>query len=124
LGLDDDTYRACLERVTGKLSAKAMSEAERERVIDEFKRLGWEPFKGRKKSNKPYVRKVYGLWTSLCEQGKADNPTRQGLKAFVKRQTDIDDPEWLTSDQANKVIEALKAWGAREKTKRRRGLGK
>lgn len=31
------------------------------------------------------------------------------LAAFVKRQTGVDNPEWLTPTNANKVIEALKA---------------
>lgn len=35
------------------------------------------------------------------------------LAAFVKRQTGVDNPEWLTPTNANKVIEALKAMGER-----------
>jgi hypothetical protein len=35
------------------------------------------------------------------------------LLAFVKRQTGVDNPEWLDGAQANKVIEGLKAWHAR-----------
>ncbi len=35
------------------------------------------------------------------------------LRAFVKRQTGIDDPEFLTPDLAGKVIEAIKAMQAR-----------
>jgi phage gp16-like protein len=42
IGLDEDTYRDVLERVTGKRSLRAMNEAERRAVLDELNanRLG------------------------------------------------------------------------------------
>lgn len=40
LGLDDDTYRALLERVTGKRSAADLDANEAERVLDELRRQG------------------------------------------------------------------------------------
>lgn len=41
LKLDDDTYRALLERITGKASAADLSARERVMVLNEFYRLGW-----------------------------------------------------------------------------------
>ncbi|MDF1777563.1 MAG: DUF1018 domain-containing protein [Rhizobiaceae bacterium] len=35
-------------------------------------------------------------------------PYKEALRAFVKAEMGIDDPEWLTYAQANPVIEALK----------------
>lgn len=43
LKLDDDAYRAILERVTGKRSAGEMTLAELDAVINELRRLGYEP---------------------------------------------------------------------------------
>lgn len=43
LGLDDDTYRALLERVTGKRSAADLTARQRQAVLDDFARLGWRP---------------------------------------------------------------------------------
>ena len=39
--LDDDTYPALLERITGKTSAADLTARERSAVLDEFYRLGW-----------------------------------------------------------------------------------
>ena len=43
LGLDDETYRALLERVTGKNSAGSLDADQRRRVLAEFEKLGWKP---------------------------------------------------------------------------------
>ena len=40
LGLDDDTYRALLERVTGKRSAADLDAAQLRKVLNEMRRLG------------------------------------------------------------------------------------
>lgn len=39
----EDTYRAILERVTGKASAALLNAKERKAVLDDFARLGWQP---------------------------------------------------------------------------------
>ena len=111
LGMDEDTYRAVLMRVIGARSCAGVSARDLERVVDELKRLGWRPAPRKtafRPSDKPYVRKVWALWGALGRAGKLEHPTRQGLRAFVKRQTGKDDPEWLTPSDANKVIEGVK----------------
>lgn len=42
---DEATYRAILERVTGKASAADLNAKERKQVLDDFARLGWKPQK-------------------------------------------------------------------------------
>lgn len=42
LAWDEDTYRAVLERVTGKTSAADLNPRQRKQVLDEFSRLGWQ----------------------------------------------------------------------------------
>ncbi len=117
LCLDDDTYRAVLLRTTGKDSSGACQRRQLVDLLDEFKRLGWSgqpAAKGaRKESGKPHVRKVFALWEQMCRDGIPAIANRAGLLAFVKRQTAVDDPEWLSPVEANKVIEGLKAWRAR-----------
>lgn len=111
LGLDDDTYRSVLMRVTRKPSSAAMSAAERQKVIAEFKRLGFKPknsFGRRPQSDKPYIRKVFALWGELKRKGIWRDPSPHALRQFVKNMTDCDDPERLTWPQARDVIEALK----------------
>lgn len=111
LGLTEDEYRAVLVRVTGKSSSAVMSDAERGRVLEEFKRLGWKGRGERRRppSRDPQVRKVFALWGALARAGTVRNGSRAALRAFVKRMTGVEDPEWLEPDQAGTVIEALKA---------------
>jgi hypothetical protein len=120
LGLDEETYRAVLEEVTGRScptqlrrsSASACTDAELSRVVDHFRSLGWTP-KRRPVSKNGHVRKVWAVWQELVDQGAVRTPTREALRAFVRRMTGVEDPEWLTSRQANVVVEGLKAWAAR-----------
>lgn len=112
LGLDDTTYRALLLRVTGKDSSGRMSETERAVVLSEIKRLGWKPNgsggKHRPSSSKPYIRLMYAIAKNIDAKGYWELPIKEALRAFVKKETGIDNPEWLTFEQASPVIEALK----------------
>ncbi|MCZ4273324.1 gp16 family protein [Maritalea porphyrae] len=114
LRLDDDAYRDVLERITGKRSAKGLSEKNLKLVVTEFKRLGWKPKVGNfQKSNKPYVRMIHSLWRSCYNKGVIQNGSRQALRAFVKNRNGIADPDFLTFEQASPLIEALKEMEAR-----------
>jgi len=119
LGLDDTAYRAILVRVTGKDSSGNMSERQKLSAISEFKRLGWKPKppknksisngKYRPTSNKAWVRLMYGLAKKLELAGYWRLDYRDALRAFVKKETGIDNPEWLSFEQASPVIETLKS---------------
>lgn len=120
LRLDDDTYRDVLERVTGKRSARELTIVESGRVLDEMKRLG---FKAASKPARagavvlegPYVPKLRALWISGWNLGVVKDRTDEGLAAFVRRQAKIDHMNWLRdAADANRVIEAIKGWLARE----------
>ncbi len=116
LGLEDDAYRDVLERVTGERSCAGLPEPDLQNVISEFRRLGWKGFRnGRKRSKKAYVRKVFALWGDLKRKGIWREPSVESLRNFVKKMTGCDDPEWLTYDEASKVIEALKKMDTRQK---------
>lgn len=113
LGLDDDTYRDLLERVTGKRSAGELEERELLAVLNAFREAGWKGATA-PRSGKPHVRKVWAIWQSMRDAGivTADD-SRAALRAFVLRLTGVADPEWLTADQATKVTESLKQWKKR-----------
>lgn len=118
LALGDDDYRTLLARITGKASSRDCSEAELDRLLTEFKRLGWKPktngaASGARKSSKPHVRKVYALWGELDRAGALREGSRAALQSFVQRQTGVSSPEWLTAPQAKQVTEGLKAMLAR-----------
>lgn len=118
LGLDDDTYRAKLKVITGKTSAKEMTEAERQKVITALRRDGFAPSAAkapRKKLAGRFAAKLQALWIAAYNLGIIEDRDDAALLAFVKRQTGIDHAQFLRhADDASKVIEALKAWMARE----------
>lgn len=118
LAIEEDSYRALLMRVAGGESAGDFTDAQLVRVIDEFRRLGWKG--DRKLSDKPQVRLIYGLWKELKPFLQYHSPA--ALAAFVERQTGIAKPEWLSPEDANKVVEGLKAWLARVKAKEAAGV--
>ena len=114
LTLGDDDYRAILVRVTGQTSSATCSERQLERLIEEFKRLGWIPKRGANPiSSKAYVRKVYALWREAGIVGAVDNANKEALRAFVVRQTGKSAPDFLGPTEANKVSEGIKAMIAR-----------
>lgn len=119
LGLDDDTYRAKLAVITGKTSAKDMTEDERQSVISAFRREGFRPVErrpdGRQKLTGKFAPKLQALWIAAYNLGIVDNRDDAALLAFVKRQAGIDHTRFLKyAEDASKVIEALKRWMERE----------
>lgn len=124
LGLDEDTYRALLVRVTGHDSLRAMSDAQHKLVIDEMKRLGFK-VSGRKvalaPSTKPYVRMIHALWKNCARLGVVEHGDRAALRAFCKRfvahgyEEVVVDQDLLDYAQAAPIIEALKKMEARGK---------
>jgi phage gp16-like protein len=121
LGLDEETYRAKLARITGKQSAKDMSEGERQKVLTIFRNEGFEPAPaarradGRQKLTGKFAKKLQALWIAAWNLGIVRERDDKALIAFVKRQTGVDHTRFLVyADDANRAIEALKGWMRRE----------
>lgn len=114
LGLDEDTYRAALKRVTGKSSAGDMNDGELVRVLDDFKTKGWKAKAGRPApAAHPVARKARALWISLAQLGVVRDPSERGLESFAKRQLGVERLAWADQSQGYKLIEALKAMAER-----------
>lgn len=134
LGLEDDDYRAILKRVTGKASSGKMTTGERQRVLDELQKLGWNrdarrsapegradgqpshphpPSSGRRISFRPEVRLMHQLWKALGQLGAVASGSPQALDKFVARQTGKDSANFVSPEEAHKVIQALKDMCAR-----------
>ena len=114
LKMEDDDYRALLERATGRSSSADLTDDQRRAVIDAMQALGFTPKAGKRfrpASVKPHVRLIWALWGDLKRRGIWRSPHRSSLLAFVHDRTGVSDPEWLDRDQAQPVIEALKAMG-------------
>ncbi|EJF76788.1 hypothetical protein MCO_01501 [Bartonella sp. DB5-6] len=113
LGLDDETYRALLFRLTGKQSAKDLSVSERHLVVDEMKAYGFTP--SVKRLEGKYAKKLQALWIAGWNLGIIRDRSDKALLGFVKRQTGIDHIRFLRdSDDAGRAIEALKSWLQRD----------
>ncbi|MDQ0454633.1 regulatory protein GemA [Rhizobium paknamense] len=117
LGLDEDTYRAKLEKITGKASVKLMTEAERQAVLTVFRKEGFGPAgtSRRKPLAGRYAKKLQALWIAGWNLGVVANRDDQALITFVTRQTGLDHVRFLHhADDARSAIEGLKRWLARE----------
>jgi len=125
IGLDDDNKRALYNRITGKSSAKDMTDDERAAVKDELVRLypqlksvsksSKTRFNGRSKLSGKYAGKLQALWIAGWNLGLVRNRDDAALEAFVKRQTGLDAVRFCHDPKdAAKAIEALKSWLARE----------
>ena len=122
LALTDESYRDILRRITGLGSAKAMRADQLDAVLKEFARLGWKPKPARKISGSPQVRMIHAVWKDIVAlQGRGD---AAALQAFVQRQTrtedhpdGIDSAEFLRGEMAQRVLEGLKGWRARLRTR-------
>lgn len=105
LCLDDDTYRAVLERVTGQRSAADLDAKQRRAVIDEFYRLGWKP----KTHRKP--RRVAAGKTQLMAKIEAllTEAARPWAYAdgVAKRVCKVDSVQFCTEEHLRKVVAAL-----------------
>jgi hypothetical protein len=119
MGLDDDTYRAKLVRITGKRSVKDMTESERQQVLTIFRNEGFAPAArradGRQKLTGRFAKKLQALWIAAWNLGIVRDRDDAALISFVKRQTGIDHTRFLVfADDASRAIEALKSWIRRE----------
>lgn len=118
LGLDDDTYRAKLSKITGKSSVKDMTEAERQKVLTVLRNDGFRPADAKTAKGKlsgPYAKKLQALWIAGYNLGVVSDRRDAALLAFVKRQTGLDAVRFLHhADDARAAIDGLKGWLKRE----------
>lgn len=114
LGLDDATYRALLERVTGKRSCTECSLTELECVVEDLRQHGFVPKKtaGRRPSCREsasnMMRKIEAL---LLENGWTWNYAH----GTAKKMFNVDRVEWLFDSNMHKLVAALQISANRKK---------
>lgn len=114
MGLDDELYRDRLELLTGKRSAGELSDAELALAIAGFGAAPSRPRTIRLPATKQ-MRLIQAQWISLWNLGIVEDPSDAAIVAFIKRQTKLDHPNWMTAHaDVVKVAEALKDWLARD----------
>jgi phage gp16-like protein len=115
----DDVYRSLIDRYSnGRCkSSTEMTEMERGNLLNHIIAAGFKIQRKPKSDDKPTATNndptwlmMLGLWAELHKLGDVRNPDTAALRGWIKSQTNIDDPAWLSSKQTTKVIEALKKW--------------
>lgn len=117
LGIEESAYRAMLERLTGRTSAKDLDQHQLGLVLDELKAKGWRPkvarpaapAADRAPSDHPQARKARALWLSLHSLGVVRDPSEAALESFARRQLKVEALQWADKGRVYKLIEALKA---------------
>lgn len=112
LGMDDDTYRAFLQSVTGKQSCAKMDNQELWRVMEALKKLGFTKTNANKGSPlpaDPQSKKIRALWIAMADAGIVRNRSEAALEQYVKRITG-QNLKGCTVKQCQTVIETLKKW--------------
>lgn len=119
LCMDDDTYRLLLSGMKGlggATSTADLSVPNLYRVLEQLKQRG---FKVRpSKKQRPLAaddqsKKIRALWLTLHGVGEVRDPSEEALAKFVLKMTGVQALQWLSSDQASRVIENLKKWQLR-----------
>ncbi|MCK8129919.1 regulatory protein GemA [Pseudoalteromonas sp. 2CM39R] len=131
LGLDDDTYRAALLGSAGKTSCSQMSLPELNKVLEHFKKAGFKAKAKRRLSPKSSakqlgeINKIRAIWISMHKQNIVRDGSETALDAYVNRMLNRAKEgvnvsyhtQFLTQQQAFKVLESLKQWQKRESNK-------
>jgi len=115
LGLDEETYRALLVRVTGKASCAQMSDGERGKVLDALKaqgfvleRNGKSVYHHRPKDTRREPRADNTRMLSKVEALLADAKRPWNYAhALVKHMFGVDRLEFLRGGQLHKLVAAL-----------------
>ncbi|HYG91186.1 MAG TPA: regulatory protein GemA [Azospirillum sp.] len=111
-GLDEDTRRDKIALVTGgKRSAADCTDVELRRVLDAIN--GASRPSGRKPADTPVAKKARALWLSLHALGLVEEPSESALRAWVRRQYQVDDLAFLPPADSFAVVEGLKRWATR-----------
>ena len=124
LSMDDDTYRAILQRIGKKASSADLTIPELEKVLEHLKRSGFKvrskakPAQAKTKPSRPLAqdgesKKIRALWLFLHELGAVKNPSEEALATYVKRIAGVDALQWISGEQAERLIETMKKWAMR-----------
>jgi len=128
LCLDDATYRAMLEAHGGARSAKDLDYRGFKAVMKHLEAAG---FKGgrpqtadrrprrRGRASEAQIAKIKALWAALGGSYYEKGQEWRALRGFLKKRFRVEHENFLTFEQAHKVIEAIKNIRRRTDDRRR-----
>jgi phage gp16-like protein len=122
IAMSDDAYRALVSRHTaGRTNSSGnCSAAERRAILAELKEKGAKPQPKRGGARRiTQAEYVQMAWQDLYDEGAVRDATLNALGDWLAKRTTPPKrrAEHLGSDEAQRIIEQLKAWLAREKEK-------
>ena len=104
----EETYRAILERVTGKASAALLNAKERKAVLDDFARLGWQPKKAKGHRRPGNVRPDGAALVGKIEALLADAGRSWAYADGIARKMfGLDSVRFCDADQLHRIVAAL-----------------
>ncbi len=120
LGMDDETYRlmlAGMKGLDGATSTAVLSVPKLYLVLEQLKQKGFK-VRPAAKPKRPQAaddqsKKIRSLWLTLHDAGAVRDPSEEALAKFVLGMTKVAALQWLSSEQASRVIENLKKWHQR-----------
>lgn len=115
LGLDDELYREVLESTTGKTSSKEMTIAQLNAVLDRMKQLGFDiESKGKtgvkNLADDAQSKLIRHLWLELYNAGEVRNNSEKALAKFVENKVHVSALQFLSSENADMIINHLRQW--------------
>lgn len=120
MGWDDDTYRAWLEKHTGKRSCTECNDAELSRLGDELRANGFNaPAASKQPGGDAPGRPSKAQWGLIAKLAREKGYTGlddAGLATFAKRVCKVDALRFLDHHGARALILALERWIAWSKT--------
>jgi len=126
LGIDEESYRALLQR-HGGASCTELDVYQLSKVVAELKQKGFKPKRPTKKRGpkssefKSQGDKIRALWLAMAKQGIIRSKEETALRAYVKRMSGgrFEAPQFCDAATASRIIEALKQWQNRELDKQK-----
>jgi phage gp16-like protein len=133
LCLDEESYHQVVREIGGASSGSSadLSPLGLAKVLQHFRSKGWKSKRrpaqkrisnsGEILASAQQIQRIRMTWSRMAEAGKLDNPTEQGLRAWVKSSSrryhpakaGYSTPEFLPEWVAQRLIEHLKQWAAR-----------
>lgn len=122
LGMEEENYRATLQRITGKDSCSEMKTSELVDVVQEMKRLGFKPKSTersqKKHGKKPSVTQSKEALISKIEAIIADlNLSWDYVHEMANRMFAIERVQWLDEQKLYKLTQALAVYQRKQKVK-------
>lgn len=128
-GWSDDAHRDLIARhgavalpvCPSRVTATSMNAMQLEAALSDYEARGWprqhRVFKagGTTRTVPPHIAHLVRLWARLGQAGKVQDASRHALLAWAERQTGQHVPnlDVLSTPQAQRLTEALKAWSLR-----------